>query len=43
MVDSQTSPKQAATIAGRAHLTTWEQLLNEFAKSWAELIVACIM
>ena len=42
MVNSQMMPEWAATIMGRAHLTMWEQLLNEFSKSWAELIVTCI-
>ena len=37
------TPKQAATIVGRARLATWEQLLNEFAKSQAEPIVMCVM
>ena len=33
IVDSWMTPKQTATITERAHLTTWEQLLNEFVKS----------
>ena len=36
-------PKWVATIAGRAHLATQEQLLDEFAKSQMEPIVVCIM
>ena len=36
-------PKQAVTIAGRARLAMWEQLLDEFAKSWVELIVTHVM
>ena len=43
MVDSWTTPNRVMTIAGRAHLATWEQLLDKFAKSWAELIVMHIM
>ena len=43
MVDSWKMPNWVMTIAGRAHLAMWEQLLDEFAKSWAELIVICIM
>ena len=42
MVDSQRMLNQVTTIMGRAHLATWEQLLNKFAKSQAELIVVCI-
>ena len=36
MDNSWMMPKQAATITGRACLTTLEQLLDEFAKNWAE-------
>ena len=42
MDDSWTTPKWAATIVGRAHLATWEWLLNEFAKNRVEPIVTCI-
>ena len=42
MDDSWTTPKWAATIVGRARLTTQEQLLNEFAKNQAKPIVVCI-
>ena len=43
MDNSRTTPKWAATIVGRAHLATWEQLLDEFAKNWAEPVVTCVM
>ena len=36
MDDSWMMPKWAVTIVGRAHLATWEQLLDEFAKNWAD-------
>ena len=39
MVDSWGTPNWVTTIAGRACLTTWEQLLDKFAKSQAELII----
>ena len=39
MVDSWTMPNQVTTIMGRACLATQERLLDEFAKSQAELIV----
>ena len=37
MVGSQTMPNQVMTITGRARLAMWEQLLDKFAKNWAEL------
>ena len=43
MDNSWAMPKQVATIVGKAHLTTREQLLDKFAKNQAEPIVACIM
>ena len=43
MDDSQIMPKRAVPIMGRAHLAMQEQLLNKFAKSLAEPIVARIM
>ena len=39
MVNSQMTPNWVTTITEKAHLATWKWLLNEFAKSCAELIV----
>ena len=42
MDNSWTTPKWVVTIVGRAHLATWEWLLDKFAKNQAEPVVAYV-